>query len=315
MLYFHFDGERVYFSESEIPDSISYRKIILKNSKEELIVSTNKLPKKRYIRYIAEPENKKMYIAVLKSNIQKCTRRNDLNALPSACLLYHLDHNEFFRRIPVIMIEDSYPCKEAIVRFTWYMCASSLGYLPNKRDYWYCMNVVKDMISQRRYLLFDSNVMTKYADSKHNCGVDDDFVNALEVRKNYGMMVCDIAMLSYHQYYWTNYESKHFYRTISLDIFDFDTFNISHILLESLDKHSASFINKKFPDSVLCIWVCEGRINVKKPLEEKPKGVSPELKRQFNEIIPQLNNLRLWIISKLLKITIKNGLQRNYRFS
>lgn len=248
------------------------------------------------------------FIAILKSNIQKCTRRRDTRIVQSVSELWRVSPIELFRRLPIIMIEDTYPSSYAITRLVWLMCAYYHGYKPTKEDFWFCMNVSVDMIEREKYLIPDYSYVFQIDEKRKSdlfqmipYGIDS-FTPcmALQIRKSYGTMKSDSGLITYNQKYWLTNTSKTFVRKISCQPFRFSPFSKSDILMCSLDIHAVSFLKRKIP-KFYCIWLAEGRLNSRRGFQnKKQKETPPEALKDFESIKRDLENLRKWILETLI---------------
>ncbi|MEX0597678.1 MAG: hypothetical protein WD512_14395, partial [Candidatus Paceibacterota bacterium] len=88
-------------------------------------------------------------VPYLKSHLQKCIRRSNLNlTLKTALHLARLDLQELLRRLCIIMVEDAI-CMPEFSTLVWIMAAVSKGYsLDKKRVYWLFGLIAKLAICQ-----------------------------------------------------------------------------------------------------------------------------------------------------------------------
>lgn len=98
-------------------------------------------------------------VPYLKSHLQKCIRRSNLNlTLKTALHLARLDFQELLRRLCIIMVEDAILMPE-FPTLVWIMAAVSKGYcLDKKRVYWLFGLIAKIALVSIRDPLVTSNV-------------------------------------------------------------------------------------------------------------------------------------------------------------
>ena len=160
--------------------------------------------------------SKSYYIApsLLKSMLQKNVRRCRPDAaVRIAAELIRCDWLQFIRRLPVIMLEDSFlhPLLPAVI---WLMLASSSSasqdtspFVPSKDHIDLCLQVVWD-IAQCKYRDAPFVFIPAYkAPTRESVAQLPPFqqalVKSLMVRAAYGGMKCDVAMLCSHAGAWT----------------------------------------------------------------------------------------------------------------
>ena len=157
---------------------------------------------------------KAYYLApsLLKSMLQKNIRRcRPEAALRIAAELIRCDWLQFIRRLPVIMLEDSFlhPLLPAVV---WLMLASSssssqTSFVPGRDHVDLCLQVVWD-IAQAKYRDAPFVFAPIFKAPAHEAVArllpfQQAFVKAAMVRAAYGGMKCDVAMLCAHAGVWT----------------------------------------------------------------------------------------------------------------
>ena len=126
----------------------------------------------------------------LKSHLQKCIRRNKYKlAVKTAFELIKLDPNEFIRRLPIIMIEDS-DIFSFFPSIIWYMVVLSKGYKLTEIDVNWLLKCVKKIANCKSK--FNYNNLEESEILKENTNI---FNNCLLLRINYGGMKGDLSML------------------------------------------------------------------------------------------------------------------------
>lgn len=209
-------------------------------------------------------------IPLLKSNLQKAIRRGlILEALQSALALLQRDSMEFFRRLPIIYIEDvclmdSYPIA------IWLMMAEK-EYTLDGMDVDILLQIVKQLCDCTSWYDDSVNYITPMEIGpsvlEHN-----DPVLALYYRSLYGGMKGDMAMLNNAIYYYLS-QPKRIVRAVYEEM-DYDNIGSTvSILEESVDFHPfpamLTLLSKQTSlesDSIkTAIWYVESAINVRKP--------------------------------------------------
>ncbi len=171
--------------------------------------------------YKLEREKKYKNAGFLKSLLQKAIRRGDINlSVQSAYHLMHLDFDDFIRRLPIIMIEDSaaHTCFSTLI---WFMVAATSGSSPSfKFD-----RSVYEYILGSVYVICNIPVYHAVPPSKASTSADPEpalvqplskklvrynalkepyksLCYALQLRRAYGGMACDMEMLDKYAEEW-----------------------------------------------------------------------------------------------------------------
>ena len=256
----------------------------------------------------------KRSVSLLKSNLQKCTRRQDEGrAIRTALAMYSYDPNEVLRRLPIIQIEDCLPNPDGLLRLVWWMCAVSKGYVMSKEEVESMLGILATMCESPSYEVFDSRCRAKTV-LDWSSHPEASFFWALEIRKIYGGMECDKKMLSYHQELWMerfkqrdqwNLEQDRY----QVDIDSVDPLSKDDILLESIDYHCFTWIPQKIADKYpnltldvikTCIWMCRSRTNLRKPLNQEVfQPISTAMEQNYHGFAEDLQGLTQWLRGKL----------------
>ena len=126
----------------------------------------------------------------LKSHLQKCVRRGKKKlAIKSAVELIKLDKNDFIRRLPIIMIEDS-DIFSFFPTLIWFMIAISKGYNLTNRDVKYILGCVRAITKCKSKFEYSSLKEPTVFETNNNI-----YNNCILLRINYGGMKGDINML------------------------------------------------------------------------------------------------------------------------
>jgi hypothetical protein len=218
----------------------------------------------------------KRTIPLVKSNIQKCVRRNEsLKAVSSAWALIRLQPSELLRRLPIIFLEDVTGGSPFTI-CVWLMMAVSKGFSLTKSHYTYLMSVVYALAECSDWDVCSSVDETPHVTELIGEGKvspkQEAFLWALAFRRSYGGLGGDMKMLNYYLKTW----SQRFLKGESLPHYKMSRVNIdkilechaSQILTISCDFHVCPVIlielNNSHPqysveDLQKCIWLkCSG---------------------------------------------------------
>ena len=139
-------------------------------------------------------------IPFLKSHLQKCVRRSIIQpGLNTAYSLFHLDYNEFIRRLPIIILEDSLLIEKFPV-LIWLLIANPEYRISYKYQLDWLMNQLYHIIKSpykdfRDKLDMDfNNYLSEINQLDEN---QLSILYSVELRKSYGAMNGDIKMLNY----------------------------------------------------------------------------------------------------------------------
>lgn len=175
--------------------------------------------------YKLEKEKKYKNGGFLKSLLQKAIRRGDINlSVQSAYHLMHLDFDDFIRRLPIIMIEDTaaHTCFSTLI---WFMvaassCAASFKF--DRSTYEYILGSVLVICNIPVYHNLPSTKSAKSASTeagdsepvliqplskklvRYNALKEPykSLCYALQLRRAYGGMACDMEMLDKYAEEW-----------------------------------------------------------------------------------------------------------------
>lgn len=222
----------------------------------------------------------KSMIPLLKSHLQKCTRRShSMLAVKTAKHLMNLDLNVFLRRWTIILLEDS------MINFNytllvWIMVAVSKGYYPCQEILEWILGTVEATVNYPFKLDFSYDRVQKL-----KLKGDTDLINALKIRKDYGGLKCDAVMIEniietfmdstdeYGNLTKTMIENLSF-QTHSVDYNGISDLELEEWELAAVDFHVSDIIEKWFAilsnedkekwtrdDLKSCMWECSGSIN------------------------------------------------------
>jgi hypothetical protein len=204
--------------------------------------------------YKLDKEKKYKNIGYLKSLLQKAIRRKDANIAVKCAFHYMtLDIQDFLRRLPIIMIEDT-SIHEVFPTIVWLMIASTMNEFKFDRViYEYLMGVVyvmahipiyHSLTNKRSEILNLKNML--YEANKRDLMIQS-FVYTLLLRKAYGGMKCDMNMLEDYAFYWNQLESNKSEYIMNQPIrpimlASIQTLQLSEWIKEAIDFHCAPHI-------------------------------------------------------------------------
>lgn len=197
-------------------------------------------------------------IPILKSNLQKCIRRNLVNkSLKTAYNLMEIDFTQFIRRLAIIMLEDCV-LDSSITTIIW-MTSALPEWEPNLIDKSWLLGVVYLLSKCKKRELVKQNIKFNILNFEKKINnmkiIPKSIIYSLQFRKSYGGMKGDMEMISYFSYLWYerfigNYQINLNYlnniRMIKLDI----PMSINDIEISCIDFHIFpidKLIHKKFP--------------------------------------------------------------------
>ncbi len=239
--------------------------------------------------YKSEKEKKYKNICFLKSLLQKAIRRKNVDVAVKCAYHYCLlDLQDFLRRLPIIIIEDTI-LHEVYPTLIWLMIASTLvpkeykvaatlkeesstlkesTFFFDKVIYEYLMGIVY-VIAQSPYYhdisssanSLESNIskneLTNFLITQNKKDKSlKSLIYSLLLRKAYGGMKCDLEMLERYAYVWSTleYDSKYLnkmnIRPIMLE--SISLLQLNEWIVEAIDFHCApqilTYINEEYPE-------------------------------------------------------------------
>ncbi len=170
------------------------------------VVSTRRISKPHIYTTSMNPKN----FSVYKSNLQKCIRRRLTdNAVLTAYNMLSSNAADFLRRLPIIILEDTLP-HPSLIPLVWFMMAVSKGYELTDFDVSYVLGIVYAVCTIETYQVYNSTcTIPNPTDPTFTVAgwstlqrISRDLLWAMEFRKAYGGMACDVKMITYLQYVW-----------------------------------------------------------------------------------------------------------------
>jgi hypothetical protein len=309
--FFIYNNDSCYFSDTEIVECSFKCKIMLRESYNRSLILLGTIKKE----YVLSPQINKEIVAVCKSNLQKCIRRNKtVKAVKTAFALLSIDPVAFLRRLPMILIEDSLPFF-SLIKVVWWMIAVGKGYKLCQEEIEELMGIVFDASENKFYEKCNFKNIYDIKEKKYK-----DFFLMLELRRLYSGMPQDLKMINYHIELWCKkFKEIKWVELLKpehtiIDLDKIEKFSKNDILLESIDYHCYPWILDKLVSKDYdlklsrtkirdLIWNFRSGINLKQSLFTIKKEISKEEKQQFEKIKNDLDNLSIWILENSI---IKN---------
>lgn len=181
-----------------------YWKKMIKIGYREVILYSSYIPTESDYSSLFELEK---YTSFLLSHLQKCVRRNNYRmAVHTAEILLEVSPISFLRRLPIIMIEDSY-IHYSLHTIIWLLCIVSNGYTIEDNQKKWLLGVVYIISSciYKEYIETSKFVFSKKITNIHMKQKEiQNIVYSLEARRVYGGMKGDKTMIeSYMNHYYT----------------------------------------------------------------------------------------------------------------
>jgi hypothetical protein len=335
-MYFTNNGNDIKISIND--STINYNwtaKIEMREYNKHLIVKGHQSSDNIYS-YTQENIIDKSLLSLCKSNLQKAIRRKETDkAIRTALAMFDYDQNELLRRLPIIMVEDTFIHPPSFIKLIWWMCVVSKGYKMAISEVEEMLGIIVLMcegVHSDKYDQFNSKCK---ASKEFNIFKLDEnnpkftFIWALEIRSLYGGMWIDKQMLKYHQELWherkINDVDDNTYIVDIANSKDLLQFSKDDILIEAIDYHPFPWISrkmyekyskdvfKKFPKYKadynnkrnifnLTIWMCRSRINKRVQIDESIYiETSQELQDIYSLFSKELDGLCRWLLNKLFK--------------
>lgn len=173
---------------------------------------------------------------LLKSNLQKCVRRREVEkGLATAYVLFLKYPDEALRRWPIIQVEDGLPASD-LLPLTWLMCAKSKGYILQCRDLEMFMVSAFECLTDDRCHELKKDVV----DPIHPrlFGKLNPVSQAMWIRSTYGGMKGDIVMLHNAAIKWEGDEyPKKPFSSKPIDLSTIPVFDTNCVLPAANDFH------------------------------------------------------------------------------
>ncbi len=237
-------------------------------------------------------------VPLLKSNLQKAIRRGSiLEAIQSALAILQRDPMEFFRRLPIIYIEDvclmdSYPI------LVWFMMVEKEHEL-DSMDIDLLLRIVKHMCDCVIYYDDSGNYITNMELTplvlEHN-----DAIRSVYYRSLYGGTKGDMNMLLNSIYYYLAHPRD--IQTTLYEEMDYDNIGSTvSILKEAIDFHCfpqmLRILEKQCgadkQEIKRLIWVVVSAINLRKPstMEESKKEEKTAVWKSIADLLPRVRRM------------------------
>lgn len=280
----------------------------------------------------------KNYTYLYKSNLQKCIRRRlSEKAVRTAYAFLSGDQNTFLRRLPIIAMEDVLP-HPSIINVVWWMMATSkigdsykngvlekrlLRYPLSTKEVFYLLGIVYLLTEIQEYEFAKFNGDPSHLNWEKFPSPKRDLLWAMEFRKSYGGMSCDIAMIGYLQTAWykrfqnenTVWESLCRFRVPAIERSSLGVCDKRDIILPAIDYHCYSWMPKKirkhYPqyseyEIKGAIWFFKSRINVRRICQGSSEIKPPpdNLEDVYQDIEKDVEKLAKWIHTQIVEDNI-----------
>lgn len=247
-------------------------------------------------------------IPILKSHLQKCTRRQKAElAVRTSLHLMKLDFVVFLRRWSIIMIEDAilhihYPV------LVWLMCAVSKGFNPPRQCICWLLGLVQatclhplkiQAFTKSKPIRLNSKNVIQTKNLEYR-----DLIYSLQLRKAFGGMKGDAIMLDQistclyqlKPNFKTEFQNQASFRIELIDLASIESLKLNDWDLAAIDFHVSDIIQKwaqhvAFSVEFLeeCMWEASGGLNYRKLL------VMNENESIIQEpLMPRFQSLKFW---------------------
>ncbi len=201
--------------------------------------------------------------SLMKSNLQKQIRQQDINAVSTCDIMLELNDFECLRRLSVIAAEDVEISKETAV-IVWLMAATSKNYVLSREDKQFILkyvnNLVHHPICKHLMVKCDNNIsMNKILESNHP---DKNYLAAILFRTSYGGLSGDLPMINHLCCYYFNTQLPviNDYPMVETQL-DINDAAVDFHIYPSLCNEICSDTGIN-PDIIKrAIWVCSSRTN------------------------------------------------------
>jgi hypothetical protein len=257
-------------------------------------------------------------IHYLKSHLQKCVRKqDDILAIPTCYHLLKLDINELIRRLPIIMLEDTF-LHESFTTLIWLMVALSTKKFKIKRYiyewilgivYILCITKNKDNICNELNdnMISDLNIMELLNSYKYLDQTELSLLYSMHIRISYGGLKGDLEMINLFLNIWKNRFIYKLEEVNNIQIKPITIYvkelSIEEWDLSAIDYHCNSkfleYISKKYDDIEInelkkIIWNHSSSINSR---EKKNKKYDITEINKWNEIKDYVKKTQKYLLN------------------
>lgn len=266
--------------------------------------------------YKLDKEKKYKNIGFLKSLLQKAIRRGNVDiAVKCAYHYILLDLQDFLRRLPIIIIEDT-TLHEVYSTVVWLMVASNMKectILFDKVIYEYLMGVI--YVIAKSPLYHSININDTCEEIKFDILKEDvnkkniqlkSLIYSMMVRKAYGGMKCDLFMLEKYSHIWNhlNIESKYLNKSVVRPIMleSIPQLQLNEWILEAIDFHCVPQIltyvheeYEEFSEEYIknLIWHYSSKKNIRIKDENIPKDICSSDWNKIKSYVKRVQNYLL----------------------
>lgn len=222
------------------------------------------------------------WASILKSHLQKAVRRQETSAaLATAQILMEHEPISLLRRLPIIVVEDTYLFLE-YPTLIWLMIYYTQ--YPNKviGDRWkrWILSVVRNLCDFTPWKDQEGAQSDFYWNLAHMNEDERSLIYALQLRKIYGGMKCDQKMLNWFSFLWTKrflgHKSNEIHRNwplmTDLEIEQIPVLKSDNFLIAGIDFHPCPWLVKdiqrnypEFSEEIIreTIWHLSSGVNVR----------------------------------------------------
>lgn len=316
--YLHWDDKKPKFQAQflkEKPKLINFKHTFVWNNTEIVLCGYFDYIINQDDNDIYKPNKEKKYknIGFLKSLLQKAIRRGNIDVAVKCAYHYILlDLQDFLRRLPIIIIEDT-TLHEAYSTLIWLMVASNIKectILFDKVIYEYLMGFVYVIAKSSLYHSLNNNEEIKFDILKEEVNKKENplksLIYSLMVRKAYGGMKCDLLMLEKYAYIWNhlNSDSKYLNKSVIRPIMleSIPQLQLNEWILEAIDFHCIpqilTYIHEEYEEFTeeyikSLIWHYSSKKNIRIKEENIPKDISSSDWNKIKAYVKRVQNYLL----------------------
>jgi hypothetical protein len=264
-------------------------------------------------------------IPAYKSNLQKCVRRGlSYEAIRTGYAMMSANTPDFLRRLPIVMLEDVLP-HPSLIPLVWWMMASTKGYKLSDREVSYILGIIYTICYIDEFQVYNSgcprgcNIYQERWDGLVQ--LQRDVMWALEFRKAYRGMQCDVEMIEYIQHKWVgrfieNPDNGVWSKLVNIPVETVVLYPTLEgcskydLILEAIDFHPYRWIPRKigerFPEFTEyqikgAIWYYRSRLNIRTVCEGSvPIRYVNELGPIYAAIEEEVDKLSQWIFDRII---------------
>ena len=319
--YFILDGNKAYTTNSPPPQIYFEGKVKPKGYTSYItILSVNPPQPPHHFTTTLDPKD----IPIYKSNLQKCVRRGlSYEAIRTGYAMMSINTPDFLRRLPIVMLEDVLP-HPSLIPLVWWMMASTKGYELSDLEVSYILGIIYTICYIDEFQVYNSGCPLGcdiYQERWAGMGdLQRDVMWALEFRKAYRGMQCDVEMIEYIQHTWAgrfeNPKDGVWDKLVNIPVEmvvlypTLEGCSKYDLILEAVDFHPYRWITRKigehFPEFTEyqikgAIWYFRSRLNKRTECEGSvPIRYVNELEVVYRTIEDEVDKLSQWIFDRVI---------------